>query len=157
EPTAGEVEGGCNGTMRAVIRTTGRRAHAGRAWMGENAIHAAAPILARLAAYEPQTITVEGLDYREGLNAVRIAGGAAGHVIPAAGEDEVSVRSAPGRTPDEASARVRGVFDGFAAGVTDGASAARPGLDAPLARDFLEAVGAEAKPKYWWTDVARFS
>ena len=37
------------------------------------------------------------------------------------------------------------------------AEGARPGLDAPLARDFLAAVGAEAKPKYAWTDVARFS
>jgi len=157
EPTAGEVEGGCNGTMRAVVRTAGRRAHAGRSWMGENAIHAAAPILERLAAYEPRTITVEGLDYREGLNAVRISGGVAGNVIPDACEVEVNFRFAPARTLDEAVAHVREVFEGFDVEVTDGASAARPGLDAPLAQDFLSAVGAIAKPKYGWTDVARFS
>lgn len=157
EPTAGEVEGGCNGTMRAVVRTSGVRAHAGRSWMGENAIHAAAPVLQRLAEYEPRTITVEGLDYREGLNAVRISGGVAGNVIPDACEVEVNFRFSPARTLDEAIAHVREVFDGFEVEVTDGASAARPGLDAPLARDFLAAVGAEAKPKYGWTDVARFS
>ncbi len=33
----------------------GERAHSARAWMGSNAIHAAAPILAKLAAYEPRT------------------------------------------------------------------------------------------------------
>lgn len=157
EPTAGEVEGGCNGTMRAVVRTAGTRAHAGRAWMGENAIHAAWPILERLARYEPRTIAVEGLEYREGLNAVRISGGIAGNVIPDACEVEVNFRFAPERTLDEAIAHVREVFEGFDIEVTDGASAARPGLDAPLARDFLSAVGAQAKPKYGWTDVARFS
>ena len=36
------------------------------------------------------------------------------------------------------------------------AEGARPGLDAPLAQEFLAAVGAEARPKYGWTDVARF-
>jgi succinyl-diaminopimelate desuccinylase len=41
--------------------------------------------------------------------------------------------------------------------VTDSADGARPGLDAPLAQQFLAAVGGEAKPKYGWTDVARFS
>ncbi|MGO1627941.1 MAG: succinyl-diaminopimelate desuccinylase [Microbacterium sp.] len=157
EPTAGEVEGGCTGTLRAVVRTAGPRAHAGRAWMGENAIHAAWPILERLARYEPRTIAVEGLEYREGLNAVRISGGIAGNVIPDACEVEVNFRFAPERTLDEAIAHVREVFEGFDIEVTDGASAARPGLDAPLAREFLSAVGAQAKPKYGWTDVARFS
>lgn len=74
EPTNGTVEGGCNGTSRFVIRTRGKAAHSGRSWMGHNAIHDAAPILQRLADYQPQTITVEGLDYREGMNAVRING-----------------------------------------------------------------------------------
>ncbi|MGO1769963.1 MAG: succinyl-diaminopimelate desuccinylase [Microbacterium sp.] len=157
EPTAGEVEGGCNGSLRFVVRTAGVRAHSGRAWMGENAIHRAAGILARLAAYEPRTIAVEGLEYREGLNAVRIAGGITGNVIPDACEVEVNYRFAPSRTLDEAIAHVREVFDGFDLEVTDRAAAARPGLDAPLAQDFLAAVGAVAKPKYGWTDVARFS
>lgn len=157
EPTAGEVEGGCNGSLRFVVRTEGVRAHSGRAWMGENAIHRAAPILARLAAYEPETIAVEGLEYREGLNAVRITGGIAGNVIPDACEVEVNFRFAPSRSLDEAISHVREVFDGFPIEITDRAAAARPGLDAPLAQAFLAAVGAEPKPKYGWTDVARFS
>ena len=82
EPSNGEVEGGCNGTLRVDVRTTGRRAHSARAWMGENAIHAAAPVLALLAASEPEQREVDGLVYREGLNAVGIRGGVAGNVIP---------------------------------------------------------------------------
>ncbi|HYP73224.1 MAG TPA: M20/M25/M40 family metallo-hydrolase, partial [Microbacterium sp.] len=37
------------------------------------------------------------------------------------------------------------------------AAGARPGLDAELAQEFLAAVGAQPRPKYGWTDVARFS
>src|SRR5688572_10622551 len=70
EPSNGHVEGGCNGNMRVIVRTHGMRAHNARAWVGENAIHKAAPVLARLAAYVPTSIDVDGLVYREGLNAV---------------------------------------------------------------------------------------
>jgi len=69
EPSNGVVEGGCNGTLRVELRATGRRAHSARSWMGINAIHALEPALAALAAYEPATVEVDGLAYREGLNA----------------------------------------------------------------------------------------
>jgi succinyl-diaminopimelate desuccinylase len=157
EPSNGQVEGGCNGNLRAIVRTTGTRAHSARAWVGDNAIHRAAPILARLAEYRPRDVEVEGLVYREGLNAVRIAGGVAGNVIPDACEVEVNYRFAPSRDADEASGHVRDVFAGFDVEVIDLAEGARPGLDAPLAQEFVRAVGAEPRPKYGWTDVARFS
>ncbi|MBV0894508.1 succinyl-diaminopimelate desuccinylase [Microbacterium sp. NC79] len=157
EPSNGAVEGGCNGTLRAVVRTHGSRAHSARAWMGENAIHAAAPILARLTEYTPRDADVEGLVYREGLNAVGITGGVAGNVIPDLCEVEVNFRFAPDRSTDEAQDYVRDFFAGFEVEFTDLAAGARPGLDAPLAQEFVAAVGAEAKPKYGWTDVARFS
>lgn len=157
EPTAGAIEGGCNGNLRAIVRTHGVRAHSARAWVGENAIHAAAPVLTRLAGYRPRDVAVEGLVYREGLNAVRIGGGIAGNVIPDLCEVEVNYRFAPSRSADEAAEHVRSVFDGFEVEVIDIASGARPGLDAPLAQEFLDAVGAEPRPKYGWTDVARFS
>ncbi len=157
EPSNGEVEGGCNGNLRALVRTTGVRAHSARAWVGENAIHRAAPILARLAEYRPRDVEVEGLVYREGLNAVRISGGVAGNVIPDACEVEVNYRFAPSRTAEEATQHVHDVFAGFEVEVVDLAPGARPGLDAPLAQEFVAAVGAEPRPKYGWTDVARFS
>lgn len=157
EPSNGEVEGGCNGNLRAVVRTHGVRAHSARAWVGENAIHKAAPILSRLAQYRPQEVPVDGLVYREGLNAVRIRGGIAGNVIPDLCEVEVNYRFAPSRSVDEATAHVQDVFAGFEVEVVDLAAGARPGLDAPLAQEFVAAVGAEPRPKYGWTDVARFS
>ncbi|MFT4135807.1 succinyl-diaminopimelate desuccinylase [Microbacterium sp.] len=157
EPSNGQVEGGCNGSLRAVVRTHGVRAHSARAWVGENAIHMAAPILTRLSGYRPRTVEVEGLEYREGLNAVRIGGGVAGNVIPDLCEVEINYRFAPSRDAAGAEQHVRDVFDGFEVEVVDLAEGARPGLDAALAQEFVAAVGAVPRPKYGWTDVARFS
>ena len=157
EPTDGEVEGGCNGTLRADIRTRGKRAHSARSWMGENAIHGLSPVLATLAAYQPESIEVDGLVYREGLNAVGIRGGVAGNVIPDEAVVSVNYRFAPSRNAAQAEAVVRGLFPDFDVEITDIAEGARPGLDDPLAQAFVTAVGGQAKPKYGWTDVARFA
>ncbi|MCC3267266.1 succinyl-diaminopimelate desuccinylase [Arthrobacter gengyunqii] len=157
EPTNGTVEGGCNGTMRFHATTAGRAAHSARAWMGENAIHAAAEILTRLRDHEPATVSVEGLDYRESLNAVKIWGGTAGNVIPDAATVEINYRFAPDKSVEEADAYVRNLLSGFDLVRTDAAAGARPGLDQPAAASFVAVVGQEPKPKYGWTDVARFS
>jgi succinyl-diaminopimelate desuccinylase len=69
----------------------------------------------------------------------------------------VNYRFAPSRTGEEAVEHLRELFAGFDLTVVDLAEGARPGLDEPLAKEFLAAVGGEAKPKYGWTDVARFS
>ena len=157
EPTSATVEGGCNGTARVDIRLHGVRAHSARSWVGHNAIHDAAPVLAILAAYVPAEIEVDGLVYREGLNAVGISGGVAGNVIPDEAVVSVNYRFAPSRSAEDAIAHLHEVFAGYDIEVTDLAAGARPGLDAPLAQDFLAAVGGVPSPKYGWTDVARFS
>ena len=157
EPTSATIEGGCNGTARADIRLHGVRAHSARAWVGHNAIHDAAPVLAILSDYVPAELEVDGLVYREGLNAVGISGGVAGNVIPDEAVVSVNYRFAPSRSADDAIAHLRDVFAGFDLEITDIAEGARPGLDAPLAQEFLAAVGGVASPKYGWTDVARFS
>jgi len=157
EPSNSTVEGGCNGTLRVEVRTHGVRAHSARAWKGENAIHKLAPALTALAAYSPATVTVDGLDYREGLSAVGVSGGVAGNVIPDEAALTVNYRFAPDKNVSQALAHVEQVFAGFEVVVTDSAEGARPGLTAALAQDFVAAVGAEPMPKYGWTDVARFS
>ncbi|TPW75838.1 succinyl-diaminopimelate desuccinylase [Schumannella soli] len=157
EPSNGEVEGGCNGTIRVELRFSGRRAHSARAWKGVNAIHAAAAALTILAEHEAEEVEVDGLVYRESLSAVGIRGGVAGNVIPDEAVVTVNYRFAPSRSGAEAEQLLRELFPGVELVVTDLSEGARPGLDAPLAQDFLRAVGGEARPKYGWTDVARFS
>ncbi len=157
EPTHGLIEGGCQGTLRAEISTHGVRAHSARSWQGANAIHAAAPVLDLLNAYEPRRPVVEGLEYHEGLNAVAIRGGVAGNVIPDECVVTVNYRFAPDLSVEQAQDHVREVFAGFEVRFTDAAPAARPGLTHPVAARFAEAVGGVPRAKYGWTDVARFS
>jgi succinyl-diaminopimelate desuccinylase len=157
EPSNSSVEGGCNGNLRVEIRTYGKRAHSARSWVGSNAVHAAAPILDTLAAYTAREVEVDGLVYREGLNAVGITGGIAGNIIPDECMVHVNYRFAPNRSGEEAIAHIHELFPGYDIRVVDLAEGARPGMDAELAQHFLAAVGGEAKPKYGWTDVARFA
>ncbi|RYI24204.1 succinyl-diaminopimelate desuccinylase [Dermacoccus sp. 147Ba] len=157
EPTNGGIEGGCKGTLRVHVRTKGLAAHSARPWKGDNAIHKAADILNRLREYEPQTVNVDGLDYHEGLNAVNISGGIAGNVIPDACTVTVNYRFAPDKSADEALAYVTAFFDGFDLECDDLAGGARPGLDRPAAKAFVEALDLPVVAKEGWTDVARFS
>ncbi len=161
EPSNAGIEGGCNGTLRVELAAAGRRAHSARAWMGVNAIHALAPALELLARFEAETITVDGLAYREGLSAVGVRGGVAGNVIPDEAVLTVNYRFAPDKTVAEAEQRVRELVASVAPDlrvtVTDASGGARPGLDAPLAQHFVAAVGSAPVAKYGWTDVARFA
>ncbi len=157
EPSDGVVEAGCQGTLRVKVTATGERAHSARSWMGSNAIHAAGEVLARLQRYEPRCPVVDGLEYREGLNAVAIDGGVAGNVVPDRCDVTVNYRFAPDRSEPEAVAFLRELFAPFQVEVVDSAPGALPGLAVPAAAAFVDAVGGTPKPKFGWTDVARFS
>jgi succinyl-diaminopimelate desuccinylase len=157
EPTYGLVEAGCQGSIRALVRVEGRRAHAARAWLGINAIHGAAEVLGRLATYESRRVTIDGCEFREGLNAVGIRGGVAGNVVPDVCEIDVNHRFAPDRSPADAEAFLRSFFAGYAVEIVDAVAGAPPGVTAPPAQDFIAAVGSAPVGKLGWTDVARFA
>jgi succinyl-diaminopimelate desuccinylase len=156
EPTGGVVEGGCQGTLRAEVRAVGERAHSARAWMGSNAIHAAAEILRILREYRVREPEVDGLRFHEGLNAVGIRGGVAGNVIPDECVLTVNYRFAPDRSAEGAAEHVREVFAGWQVTITDAVGGARPGLGSPAAASFADAMGGTPRAKLGWTDVARF-
>jgi succinyl-diaminopimelate desuccinylase len=155
EPTSGQVEAGCQGTLRVRVTIPGRRAHSARSWLGENAIHAAAPLLTTLVAYDPRSVDIDGCVYREGLNAVSISGGVAGNVIPDEAVVLVNFRFAPDRSEQQAYEHVRAVLGDCE--LVDSAPGALPGLSAPAAQHFISAIGSTPVAKYGWTDVARFA
>lgn len=168
EPTAAHVEGGCNGTLRVIAHFSGRASHSARAWMGVNAIHAMAPVIERIATYGNPVVTVDGLDFRESLSVVRVAGGIANNVIPEAASMTVNYRFAPSTRADDALEWVRGFFEGTGATieVDDLCEGARPGADSDVAQRFLSVArqvaasrGEELQlsAKVGWTDVARFT
>jgi succinyl-diaminopimelate desuccinylase len=157
EPTSAMVEGGCNGTIRVEISARGKKAHSARPWMGQNAIHALLPALSTLVNYEPETVEVDGLEYRESLNAVMANAGIATNVIPDLATLMVNYRFAPDKTGAQAEQILRELFSEYDLSVRDVAAGARPGLNTELAQAFIHATKSAVHPKYGWTDVARFS
>lgn len=162
EPTLGEVEAGCQGTMRLDLTLGGARAHTARPWMGRNAVHRLAGVLERLDAYAERRPVLDGCEFREAMQAVQVAGGVAGNVVPDRVTLTVNHRFAPDRTPAEAEAHCRSVLlpdpePGDTLQVVDVAEGAAPGLTHPLLRSLIDRNGLTVRSKLGWTDVARFA
>ena len=157
EPTATLIEGGCQGTLRFTITTKGLAAHSARSWLGRNAIHELARVIERVEAFEARQVNVDGLEYREGLNATMVSGGLAPNVIPDSATVQINYRFAPDKTLDEAVMAMTEWFDGWELIFVDRSPAARPGLDRKAAAEFVAAVGGTPRAKYGWTDVARLA
>jgi succinyl-diaminopimelate desuccinylase len=78
-------------------------------------------------------------------------------VIPDEAVLSVNYRFAPATTVEQAREFLEAFFAGFEVTVTDAAPGARPGLDTPVAQDFIAAVGVAPAPKFGWTDVSRLA
>ena len=162
EPTDGTVEAGCQGTLRLAVRLAGRRAHTARPWMGVNAIHRLGPVLAAVERFDARRPVLDGCEYREALQAVRVEGGVAGNVVPDAATIVLNHRFAPDRTAGQAERAVRDALapalgDGDAIELLDAAPSAPPGLDHPLLGALVRRGGLTVRAKLGWTDVARFA
>lgn len=161
EPSDNDVQVGCLGTMHAVLSFHGRAAHSARPWQGENAIHAAGPLLTALGALAPVEQNCGGFPYREVMSATLADGGRARNVIPDLFEINVNFRFAPGRSIESAEAQLRAFVDAHAPGASVSIRERAPSGrvvhgNAILAR-FLALNGNTVTAKQAWTDVARFS
>ncbi|MFP4068418.1 MAG: peptidase dimerization domain-containing protein [Spirochaetaceae bacterium] len=120
------------------MKKTRDSAHSGRSWLGVNAVHGAAPVLTRLTEYTPHAVEVDGLVFREGLNAVGIRGGVAGNIIPDECVVTVNYRFAPDR--DVAAADI-------AAGNSAAGNSAARGAACPRATYLLTACRRATYPR----------
>jgi succinyl-diaminopimelate desuccinylase len=148
EPTGARLEAGCQGTMRVEVTMTGERAHSARWWLGRNAVHRLAPVLNALAAYDGRQVTLDGCEFREGLQGVIVSGGVAANVVPDRAVLTLNHRFAPDRSPEQAEAHVReviGAVDDFQ--VLDVAQAAPPALGHPLLTSLLAATREPPRAK----------
>ena len=162
EPSNGALEAGCQGTMRLLVTVGGERAHTARPWMGRNAIHRLGHVLAIVEAYEPREPLIQGCQFREALQAVKVSGGVAGNVVPDVASVALNHRFAPDRSPAEAEAHIRAVLapaldDGDTVEVVDVYGGAPPALDHPLVAALVGRADLPVVAKLGWTDVARFA
>ena len=162
EPTDATVEAGCQGTLRLAVHLAGRRAHTARPWMGVNAIHRLGPVLQAVERFDARRPVLDGCEFREALQAVRVEGGVAGNVVPDAATVVVNHRFAPDRDAGEAERVVReslalALADGDTVELLDAAPSAAPGLTHPLLASLVARNHLTVRAKLGWTDVARFA
>jgi succinyl-diaminopimelate desuccinylase len=164
EPTGARVEAGCQGTLRLSVSVGGRRAHTARPWMGINAIHRLGRVLAAVDGYIGREPEIDGCRYREALQAVAVAGGVAGNVVPDRASVTLNHRFAPDRSADQAEAALVALLEptidrslGDEVTRIDWAPAASPSLGHPLLAGLVAASGQPPGAKLGWTDVAFFA
>jgi succinyl-diaminopimelate desuccinylase len=157
EPTDNELHVGCVGNLSAGLTFRGASAHSARPWTGENAIHKAAATLAPLAELEPLDVEVDGLVFREVVSVVAIEGGIADNVVPDRCLAGLNYRYAPGRTREQAEARVRALAGDADVEILGNSPPAHVVVDRPLVERLRHAGELAVRPKQAWTPVAQFA
>ena len=157
EPTDNAVHAGCLGNLNATVVFHGESAHSARPWQGVNAIDVAVAGLAPVVAAAPLEVEVGGLTFVEVLSATRISGGIADNVIPDRVEVRLNYRYAPGRTREEAEARLRELVGDSEVEITSNSPPARVATDSPLVDRLREVGDLAVEPKQAWTPVAEFA
>ena len=156
EPTDTILHAGCLGNLQATVEFQGESAHSARPWTGRNAIHTLAEGLEPLARLEPLDVELDGLVFREVLSAVRVSGGIAANVVPARASAELNFRYAPGRSRDDAEARLSELVPGGELTILYNSPSALPSLSNPFVQRLRELV-PDVAPKQAWTPVAQFA
>jgi succinyl-diaminopimelate desuccinylase len=169
EPTDGEVQLGCLGSLQAELTFRGRQAHSARPWHGRNALTLAGPFLAELDRDHVRDVVVDGIAYRDVWSATQAWTPGLGpdetapatpvrNVVPGTFTVNLNLRFAPSRPIEDAERELaERVGDRAEVAVVDRAPAAPPRMDAALVRAFVAAVAAPVTGKQAWTDVARFA
>lgn len=165
EPTSALVEAGCQGSLRVVVESRGERAHTARPWMGQNAIHGLGRILQAVSAYEGRRPVIDGCEYREAMQAVRVEGGVANNVVPDYSRLVINHRFAPDRSVEQAYGATTDFLTQAAGDIAssltftleDASEGALPGLSHPLLASLVQASKDAPRAKLGWTDVSFFS
>jgi succinyl-diaminopimelate desuccinylase len=169
EPTDGDVQLGCLGSLQAELTFRGQQAHSARPWHGRNALTMAGAFLDDLDGDHVDDVEVDGIAYRDVWSATQAWTQGLGpgepvratpvrNIIPGTFTVNLNLRFAPSRSTEAAEQELRQrVGDRAEVVIVDRAPAAPPRLDAPLVRRFVAAVDAPVTAKQAWTDVARFA
>jgi succinyl-diaminopimelate desuccinylase len=156
EPTACELHAGCLGNVNATWTFHGRSGHSARPWTADNAIERAAAGVLALAAHPPLPQSFDGLEFVEVASVTTIAGGIAANVIPDRVECHVNFRYAPGRSPQEAEARLAELCAGHGELRVDSHAPSGPVASGPRVDALVAAGDLIRAPKQAWTPVAEF-
>ena len=160
EPTANAIHAGCLGNVNATWTFRGVSGHSARPWLADNAIERAARAIAALAqAAPPERCEFDGLEFFETVSVVGIEGGIARNVIPDRVTADVNYRYAPGRSAEDAVARLHSLCDGDhrELEIESNAPSAPVAVTHPFVQRLIAAGSLDVAPKQAWTPVAEFA
>ena len=158
EPSDGEIQAGCNGTMNARVTFRGKSSHSARPWWGENAISKAGSWLSRMHERAPAPVDLGGLIYKEVMSVTLAQGGLAANIIPPEFAMNLNYRFGPHRSIGEAEEEVRKACqEADHVEIVDAAPSGEVVTDHPLVAELVSSTGVGIGPKQGWTDVARIA
>ncbi len=158
EPTANALQLGCVGSLHVRITVTGKAGHSARPWEGENAITAAAALLADLHQLQPRPSTCDGLTFYDTFTVTLASGGHSRNSVPSEFNCNLNLRFVPGRTAQDAFDEIVD-FIGDRAQVEwlDDSASAPVAASTPLLERLIEIGQLERQAKQAWTDVAQLA
>jgi succinyl-diaminopimelate desuccinylase len=160
EPTSGDLELGCNGSIHCEVSFRGRACHSARPWSGLHPLQPALPWIERILHHPIRAAEVGGVVFREVASLTRLRAGEVRNVIPGELVLNLNVRYAPDRDPAGAEDYALSLCpppEEAESRVVDHSPAGRIDSDAPLYRHLCESTGLPRRAKQGWTDVARFT
>ncbi len=158
EPSDNKLQLGCGGSVHARLDFSGKTAHSARPWQGENAIHKAAGVLARLAARAPIPDEIDGFTWHDVMSATLGHGGRARNIIPDHFELNVNHRFGPSGTLERSERALAELVAGDAAiHVVDRSPPAPPLRHHPIVVALADSGVRGVESKQAWTDVGRFA
>jgi|TARA_B110001452_G_scaffold60339_1_gene47007 succinyl-diaminopimelate desuccinylase len=158
EPTNGEVQLGCLGSVNADLQINGKSSHSARPWMGENPILKLSEVINFIQNNEIEEHIIDGLTYKQIITVTTISGGSANNVIPSHINLNINFRFLPTQNEVEATKFITDTFSKYGdITIKNTSNGALPNLQSQNVKDFINITGAEVTSKQAWTDIARFS
>jgi succinyl-diaminopimelate desuccinylase len=158
EPSDNKLQLGCGGSVHARLDFAGKTAHSARPWQGENAIHKAAGVLARLTARTPVADEIDGFTWHDVMSATLGHGGRARNIIPDRFELNVNHRFGPSGALERSERAIAELVAGDAAiTIVDRSPPAPPLRHHPIIAALADSGVRAVESKQAWTDVGRFA
>jgi succinyl-diaminopimelate desuccinylase len=158
EPSDNKLQLGCGGSVHARLDFAGKTAHSARPWQGENAIHKAAGVLARLTARTPVADEIDGFTWHDVMSATLGHGGRARNIIPDRFELNVNHRFGPSGALERSERAIAELVAGDAAiTIVDRSPPAPPLRHHPIIAALADSGVRAIESKQAWTDVGRFA
>ena len=158
EPTDGNLEMGCQGSLNANISFKGIAAHSARPHLGDNAIYKSMDTLNKIKTQSEnlEILEVDSLSYTESLQITVLHAGNATNVLPDNLTFNLNYRYQPSKTKEAAIGFISDLCkDADVIDIYDVLEGAMPAFDHPLI-DLAKSKNIDILAKVAWTDVARF-